>query len=170
MGDWEGGGARTEHRVLAGHPGIGLRMVLSWSAHTLSPLPQFGNSGGPLVNLVSPAACPLAGWGRDVLCAPCSVPLCGSSCGCWEASWKEEGEEGQAWNETPVQCLRQLELMGLWWRRGLAGAGRAEPGTAWTHPVDSAPGSCPASATSGRTQGQQPGTGWAHRRDPSLVQ
>lgn len=45
-------------------------------------------------------------------CAVCSVPLCGSTCGCWEASWKEEGEERQAWNETPVQCLRQLELMG----------------------------------------------------------
>lgn len=57
--------------VLAGHPGISFRMRLLWYAHSLSPLPQFGNSGGPLVNLVSPAACPLAGRGRDVLFAPC---------------------------------------------------------------------------------------------------
>lgn len=59
VGTWEG--LTRSMGSLAGHPGIGLRLGLSWSAHTLSPLLQFGNSGGPLVNLVSAAACPLAG-------------------------------------------------------------------------------------------------------------
>lgn len=40
----------------------------------LSPVLQFGNSGGPLVNLVSSPACSLAVGGRGVPCALWSVP------------------------------------------------------------------------------------------------
>lgn len=64
------GGRRGSHGAW-GFWLVTLRMGFSWSAHTLSPLLQFGNSGGPLVNLVSPAACPLTGRGRDVLCSLC---------------------------------------------------------------------------------------------------
>lgn len=47
----------------------------------LSPLLQFGNSGGPLVNLVSSPACTFTGWGRSVPRALQSVP---PGAWCWE--------------------------------------------------------------------------------------
>lgn len=61
-------------------PQGGALVVCSHSS--LSPLPQFGNSGGPLVNLVSAAVCPL------VLC-----PSVGMLVGGWEASRRERRDK-----------------------------------------------------------------------------
>lgn len=52
----------------------------------LSPVLQFGNSGGPLVNLVSSPACSLAVRGRGVPRALQSVRP-GAQCPGWEHLW-----------------------------------------------------------------------------------
>lgn len=115
----------------------------------LSPLLQFGNSGGPLVNLVS-SACTLSGQGREVPCACWSVPP-GARCPSVGAlvGATAAGREGLCIHQAPCEEEQGIspvwepcaasEPMGLWrggaetypGEAGMADAGRAEGGSAW---------------------------------------
>lgn len=87
VGTWEGGGAHMEHGGFGWSPwdwpqGEAL-VVCSHSLSSAAVWELWGPSRQP------GESCCLSPCWPGQGCAVCSVPLCGSACGCSEASWRE---------------------------------------------------------------------------------